>query len=94
MFYQPAVPLVKNQVPATACFAFVGKDEFLAGIYGTPQEAALNNVLRERYVYKRILENASDFNIGELDHAKNYYVEQLRKLLAKGGEIKPEYLVK
>ena len=75
-------------------FTFLGKDEYLAGAFGTPKEKIINDVLREKYVYKRILENANDFNLAELEHAKGYYLEQLQKLLKRKLEIKPEYVVK
>ena len=46
-----------------------GYFEYLAGVFGTPETALVNTVLREKYVYKRILENVDDFSPAELAHA-------------------------
>jgi hypothetical protein len=96
VFYKEGVTkyVIQHEYYHVEEFTFLGKDEFLAGVYGTPDQRILNEFLREKYVYKRILENNIEFNVAELKHAHNYYFEKLLELYERKIEIKPEYILK
>ncbi len=72
----------------------IGKKEFLKGTNGTLEEFLVNDLLREKYVYHKLLKNSDRFSISELKHAKEYYITKLRELVNKGFDLKPEYIVK
>ncbi|HEX8574731.1 MAG TPA: zincin-like metallopeptidase toxin domain-containing protein [Flavobacterium sp.] len=75
-------------------FMKIGKKNFLKGINGSLEDILVNELLREKYVYKKILENSNKFSLNELKHAKEYYNQTLIKLVENGFELKPEYIIK
>lgn len=76
-------------------FMKIGKKEFLRGVFGNEKEWHINNILREKYVYERILENAVEFSQAELKNAARYYINEILKPAVEAGvEIIPEYIVK
>ena len=66
----------------------------MKGTNGTLEEFLVNDLLREKYVYHKLLKNSDRFSISELKHAKEYYNTKLRELVNKGFDLKPEYIVK
>jgi hypothetical protein len=61
---------------------------------GNLHEYHHNNIMREKYVYQKVLENKHLFTKAELNHADWYYVKQLRDAMADGVETISDYLVK
>lgn len=75
----------------------IGKNAFTKGDLGTLQESLVNNILREKYVAERLLENAEKLNLSqnELRHIKNYYQKEIiKKAVDEGVEILPEFIIK
>lgn len=74
----------------------IGKNAFTKGDLGTLQEFLTNNILREKYVAERLLENAEKLNLSqnELRHIKEYFNEILYKAKEEGVEIQPEFIIK
>lgn len=74
-------------------FITIGKKEYLKGVNGTIEERFHNTIMREKYVYQKILENKHLFSKGELIHADWYYTQEVIKAAKAGVETIPEYLI-
>jgi hypothetical protein len=77
-------------------FCKIGKDEFIKGANKpkTSFEWHENNILREGYVYEKIMENKHLFSLDELRHAKDYYIKQLRKAMKCNIDISKIKIIK
>ncbi len=75
----------------------IGREAFIKGDLGTLKEAYVNNILREKYVVERLLENAEELNLSqnELSHIKQYYqIDIIVEAVKNGVEILPEFIIK
>lgn len=75
-------------------FFKIGKKEYLKGVDGTIEERFHNTIMREKYVYQKVLENKHLFSKSELIHPDWYYSQEIIKAANKGVETLPEYLIK
>jgi hypothetical protein len=75
-------------------FIKIGKKEYLKGVNGTVEERFHNTIMREKYVYQKVLENKHLFTEAELESAKWYYLDWLAKAKEKGVETITDYIVK
>ena len=74
----------------------IGREAFIKGDLGSKIEGSINNILRERYVAERLLENAEKLKLSEneLKHIKQYYNDILiDEHKETGVEIISEYLI-
>ncbi|WP_153397044.1 hypothetical protein [Chryseobacterium vaccae] len=78
-------------------FCKIGKKAFTKKDFGTLKEALVNNILREKYVAERLLENAEILNLSlsELKHIKLYYQEKIiLPAVNLGVEMIPEFIIR
>jgi len=78
-------------------FCKIGKKDFIKGDLGTLKEWHINNILREKYVAERLLENAEVLNLSsnELQHVKLYYQKKIiQPAINNGVEMLPEFIIK
>ncbi|MDH4471416.1 MAG: zincin-like metallopeptidase toxin domain-containing protein [Fluviicola sp.] len=75
-------------------FFKIGKKEYLKGVDGTIEERFHNTIMREKYVYQKILENKHLFSDAELRHARGNYQYYLKLAIKADVEIISEYIVK
>ncbi len=78
-------------------YCTIGKDAFTKGDLGTVNEWHTNNILREKYVALRLLENSDILNLSRNErlHIKYYYQKEIIKQAVDAGiEILPEFIIK
>lgn len=74
-------------------FIKIGRKEYLKGVNGTTKEWHHNTILREKYVYQKVLENKHLFSEAELESAKWYYLRYLSAARRADVEIISDYIV-
>ncbi len=75
----------------------IGREAFIKGDLGTLKEWHVNNILREKYVALKLLENADLLNLttNELLHIKLYYQRNIIQPAIKDGvEILSEFIIR
>ncbi len=75
----------------------IGRDAFIKGDLGTLEASLTNNILREKYVAERLLENAEKLKLSqnELKHIKQYYLDEIINPAIKFGvDMQPEFVIK
>ncbi len=75
-------------------FIIIKPKEYLKGVNGTIEERFHNTIMREKYVYQKILENKHLFSDAELRHARGNYQYYLKLAIKADVEIISEYTVK
>ncbi|QQV02576.1 MULTISPECIES: hypothetical protein [Chryseobacterium] len=75
----------------------IGREAFIKGDRGTLKEWHVNNILREKYVAERLLENADALNLSKNErlHIKWYYQKEIiKKAVDDGVEMLSEYIIR
>ncbi|MDP9958656.1 hypothetical protein [Chryseobacterium lathyri] len=78
-------------------FCKIGRKAFIEGDLGTLKEWHTNNILREKYVAEKLLENAEilHLSLNELTHIKWYYQKKIiQPAVNDGVEVLPEFIIK